>query len=95
MKLILSTLVAGLFLGAAGSHAQSINLGPGGISVDPRSDRQRAIERDIRRDERARERERERRREERAERRRDDCRTVVTREETRRGVVTRETRVCD
>lgn len=100
MKLFIPTLViAGLLSGAAG--AQSINIGPGGVSVDPRSpqerayQRDRAEERDIRRDERARERDREERRDRRVERRGDDCRTVITREETPRGLVRRETRVCD
>jgi hypothetical protein len=92
MKRILTTLIATTLL-AGSAYAQSIQIGPGGVEVDPRSPRDRAIERDIRREERARERERyERRQDYRAER---DCRTVTTREETPRGIVRRETRVCD
>ena len=92
MKRILTTLIATTLL-AGSAYAQSIQIGPGGVDVDPRSPRDRAIERDIRRDERARDRDRyERRQDWRAER---DCRTVTTREETPRGVVRRETRVCD
>lgn len=50
MKLLASTLVAGLLLGSAGAYAQSINIGPGGVSVDPRSPRERAVDREIRRE---------------------------------------------
>ena len=93
MKLLASTLVAGLLLGSAGAYAQSINIGPGGVSVDPRSPRERAVDREIRREERWRERDRwERRRAHRAER---DCRTVTQVRETPRGEVRRTTRVCD
>lgn len=92
MKLIIPAMTA-LLLVSGGAYAQSINVGPGGVSVDPRTPHERAIDRDIRREERWRERDRyERRRDLRAER---DCRTVTTREETPRGVVRRTTRVCD
>lgn len=94
-RLIPAALVA-VMLAGTGAYAQSINLGPGGVSVDPRSPRERAIDRDIRREERWRERERaERRRDWRESRRGDRCRTVTTREEGPRGVVRRTTRVCD
>lgn len=96
MKLVLSTLVAGLLLGSAGAQAQSVEIGPGGVSIDPRSPRERAVDREIRREERWRERDRwERRRAWRAERYGDDCRTVTTVRETPRGEVRRTTRVCD
>ncbi|MBN9467812.1 MAG: hypothetical protein J0J10_03465 [Bosea sp.] len=95
MKLALSTIAVGLLLGSAGVSAQSVNIGPGGISVDPRTQRERAIDREIRREERWRERERyERRRDWRAERGR-DCRTITETRETPRGEVRRTTRVCD
>jgi hypothetical protein len=95
MKLALSTIAVGLLLGSAGLSAQSVNIGPGGISVDPRTQRERAIDREIRREERWRERERyERRRDWRAERGR-DCRTITETRETPRGEVRRTTRVCD
>jgi hypothetical protein len=94
MKLVLSTLVAGLLLGSAGAYAQSVEIGPGGVSIDPRSPRERAIDREIRREERWRERERwERRRAWQAER--DDCRTVTRIYETPRGEVRRTRRICD
>ncbi|WP_129156927.1 hypothetical protein [Bosea sp. Tri-44] len=93
MKLVLTTMVAGLLLGSAGVYAQSVDIGPGGVSVDTRSPRDRAIDRDIRREDRMRERDRwERRRAYRAER---DCRTVTQVRETPRGEVRRTTRVCD
>lgn len=94
MKRIIPAVIAAL-LGSSGAYAQSINIGPGGVSVDPRTPRERAIDREIRREERWRERERAERREWRADRRGRDCRVIVTREETRRGVIQRETRVCD
>lgn len=95
MKLALSTIAVGLLLGSTGLSAQSVNIGPGGISVDPRTQRERAIDREIRREERWRERERyERRRDWRAERGR-DCRTITETRETPRGEVRRTTRVCD
>jgi hypothetical protein len=95
MKFALSTIAIGLLLGSTGLSAQSVNIGPGGISVDPRTQRERAIDREIRREERWRERERyERRRDWRAERGR-DCRTITETRETPRGEVRRTTRVCD
>jgi hypothetical protein len=96
MKLLLSTLAVGVMLGTAGASAQSVNIGPGGVTVDPRSPRERAIDRELRREERWRERDRyERRRDWRAERGRGDCRTVTETRETPRGEVRRTTRVCD
>jgi hypothetical protein len=95
MKFALSTIAIGLLLGSASVSAQSVSIGPGGISVDPRTQRERAIDREIRREERWRERERyERRRDWRAERGR-DCRTITETRETPRGEVRRTTRVCD
>jgi len=96
MKLVISALAVGLLLGAAGAQAQSLNVGPNGITVDPRTQRERGIDRDMRREDRARERDRyERRRDYRAERRSDDCRTVTETRDTPRGQVRRTTRVCD
>lgn len=89
MKLFIPTLLAAMVV-TSGAYAQSINIGPGGVQVDPRSPRDRAIERDIRREERARERGRYER-----VRGRDDCRTVTTVRETRRGEVRSTERVCD
>jgi len=97
MKRFIPAILAAVLLSGS-AYAQTINLGPGGISVDPRSSRERAIDRDDRREMRMRERdraERRERREYRAERRGRDCRIVRTRTETPRGVVRRETRVCD
>ena len=96
MKTLIPAALAALLMAGTAS-AQSINIGPGGVSVDPRSPQERAIDRDIRREERARERDRYERRAERArwERDRRDCRVIVEHEETRRGTVRRETRVCD
>ncbi len=98
MKRFIPAILAA-FLVSGSAYAQTINLGPGGVSVDPRSPRERAIDREDRREMRMRERERAERRadrrEWRAERRGRDCRTVTTRTETPRGVVRRETRVCD
>jgi hypothetical protein len=94
MKRLVLALFAALLM-SGGAYAQSINLGPGGVSVDTRSPRERAIDRDIReerRDRYERHREREWRR---ANYRRGDCRTVTTERETPRGVVRRTTRVCD
>jgi hypothetical protein len=89
MKLLASTLVAGLLLGSAGAYAQSVDIGPGGVRIDPRTPSQRAMDRE----DRWRERDRwERRRAYRAER---DCRTVTQVRETPRGEVRRTTRVCD
>ena len=61
MKRIIPALVVAL-LASGGAYAQSLNIGPGGITVDPRSPRERAMDREIRREER----DREFRREERA-----------------------------
>jgi hypothetical protein len=107
MKRLIPALVATLLV-SGGAYAQSINIGPGGISVDPRTPHQRAVDRDIRREDRMRERdswerrreierrrEWERRRAYREDRRGERCRTVTTTEETRRGLVKRTTRVCD
>ncbi|WP_376987310.1 hypothetical protein [Bosea sp. R86505] len=80
MKRFIPVLLAAL-VATGGAYAQSINIGPGGIEVDPRSQRDRAVERDIRREERVRE--------------RDNCRTVTTIRETRRGEVRSTERVCD
>lgn len=94
MKRIIPAMLAAVLISGS-AYAQSINLGPGGVSIDPRSPRERAIDREERREMRMRERERAERRDWRAERRGRDCRTITTREETPRGVVRRETRVCD
>lgn len=95
MKLVMTALVAGMLATTGGAFAQSIQIGPGGVSVDPRSPRERAIDRAERRQEWRERQERRERRAWREERRGRDCRTVTTREETRRGVVSRTTRVCD
>lgn len=89
MKLIIPALLTAM-IAASGAHAQSIGIGPGGVEIDPRSPRDRAIERDIRREERARDRDRYER-----VRGRGDCRTVTTVRETRRGEVRETQRVCD
>ncbi len=89
MKRFIPVLLAALVT-TGGAYAQSINIGPGGVEVDPRSPRDRAIERDMRRDERARERARYER-----VRERENCRTVTTVRETRRGEVRSTERVCD
>lgn len=94
MKFIIPAMTA-VLLATGGAYAQSINVGPGGISVDPRTPHERHMDREIRREERWRDRERERARWERSNYRGGDCRTVTTREETPRGVVRRTTRVCD
>ena len=93
MKLLASTLAAGLLLAGSGAFAQSVDIGPGGVRIDTRTPHQRAVDREIRREDRMRERDRwERRRAYRAER---DCRTVTQVRETPRGEVRRTTRVCD
>ncbi|MDP3411168.1 hypothetical protein [Bosea sp. (in: a-proteobacteria)] len=89
MKRFIPVLLAALVT-TSGAYAQSINIGPGGVQVDPRSPRDRAIERDIRREDRARDRDRYQR-----ARGRDNCRTVTTVRETRRGEVRSTERVCD
>lgn len=88
MKIIIPALVAALLAGG-GAYAQSLQIGPGGVTVDPRSPRERAIDREIRRDERA------ERRWDRRRARRGDCRTVTTVRETPRGQVRRTQRICD
>ncbi|PZO01637.1 MAG: hypothetical protein DCF30_06985 [Hyphomicrobiales bacterium] len=87
MKRFIPALIAATLM-TGGAYAQSINIGPGGIGVDTRGPRDRVIEREVRRD-----RYEDRRRSE--YRRRERCRTVITTEETRRGVVKTRQRVCD
>lgn len=87
--------VAATLLVSGGAYAQSINIGPGGVSVDPRTPQERQVDREIRREERRDRWEREREREYRANYRGDRCRTITTSEETGRGMVRRTTRVCD
>ncbi len=94
MKRFVPALAAALLL-SGGAYAQSINIGPGGVSVDPRTPRERHVDREIRREERRDRYERDREREYRAKYRGERCRTVTTRDETPRGVVRRTTRVCD
>lgn len=93
MKRLVPALLAAVLM-SGGAYAQSINVGPGGVSVDTRSPRERAIDRDIRAERRDRY-ERHREREWRRANSRRDCRTVTTERETPRGVVRRTTRVCD
>ncbi|WP_306226060.1 hypothetical protein [Bosea beijingensis] len=93
MKRLVPALLAALLM-SGGAYAQSINVGPGGVSVDTRSPRERAIDREIREERRDRY-DRRREREWRRASSRRDCRTVTTERETRRGVVRRTTRVCD
>ncbi|MCR4520589.1 MULTISPECIES: hypothetical protein [Bosea] len=95
MKRLVPALVVAL-LASGGAYAQSINIGPGGVSVDTRSPRERAVDREIRREERQDRYERAREREwRRANYRGEGCRTVTTERETPRGTVSRTTRVCD
>jgi hypothetical protein len=94
MKRFIPAMLAAVLISGS-AYAQSINIGPGGVGIDPRTPRERAIDREDRREMRERERRRAERREFRADRRGRDCRTITTREETPRGVVRRETRVCD
>ena len=61
MKRIIPVIIAAV-LASGGAYAQSIEIGPGGVGIDPRSPRERAIDREIRREERARERDRYERR---------------------------------
>ncbi|KQU51272.1 hypothetical protein ASG72_16060 [Bosea sp. Leaf344] len=86
MKIMIPALVAAMMAGG-GAYAQTLEIGPGGVTVDPRSPRDRAIEREIRREERA----------ERWERRRvrSDCRLETVVRETPRGEVRRTREVCD
>ena len=96
MKRFMSTLIAATLI-AGGAFAQTISVGPGGVGVDTRGPRDRVIEREVRRDddryEGRSDRRYDRRRVEYRERER--CRTVVTREETRRGVIKTRQRVCN
>lgn len=89
MKFIIPALTA-VVLATSGAFAQSIDIGPGGVSVDTRTPRERAIDREIRREERMRERARWERSSWRG-----DCRTVRTIEETPRGEIHRTRRICD
>ena len=91
MKRLVPAIIAAVLI-SGGAYAQSINVGPGGVSVDTRSPRERAIDREMRHERYERAREREWRR---ANYRGDDCRTVTTERETPRGLVRRTTRVCD
>ena len=86
MKPFIPALLAALIT-TGSAYAQSISVGPGGVEVDPRSPRERHVDREIRREERR----------ERYERVRDtrDCRTITTTRETPRGEVRRTERVCD
>lgn len=90
-------------LSAASSvSAQSINIGPGGVSVDPTSPRERAIERERALERQDRRRSRDERVQDRAYERgvRDgsaprNCRTVNVREEDEDGnIVRRRVRQC-
>lgn len=101
MKRLIPALIAATLM-TGGAYAQSISVGPGGIGVDTSGPRERVIEREVRRDDR----DRYDRRSDRGYDRRDDrrrveyrnrerCRTVITREETRRGVIKTRQRVCD
>lgn len=90
MKRFIPALIAATLM-TGGAYAQSISVGPGGIGVDTRGPRDRVIEREVRGD-------RYDRRDDRRRveyRNRERCRTVITREETRRGVVKTRQRVCD
>ena len=93
MKRLVPALLVALLM-SGGAYAQSINVGPGGVSVDKRSPRERAIDREIREERRDRY-DRHREREWRRANSRRDCRTVTTERETPRGVVRRTTRVYD
>lgn len=91
--------VAAAVIGTTGVQAQSVDIGPGGPSIDLRSNRQR--ERDFQRDEMRRDRDDERRSSRRESRDRDittgatGCRVVTVRERDDSGrMVTRETREC-
>lgn len=90
-------VIAFALLASGGAYAQSINIGPGGVSVDPRSPQERAVDREMRHEryERAREREWRRANYRGDGYRGDGCRTVTTERETPRGMVRRTTRVCD
>lgn len=92
-KTLLLAFAASTLLGMSAASAQTIGIGPGGPSIDLRSERQR--ERDFRREREERELRRDRyeRRTERYERR--GCRTVTVREETDDGrTIIRKRRQC-
>lgn len=87
MRLVMSTIVA-VLMATAGASAQSVQIGPGGVRLDPRSPAERAIDRDIREERRGRVYRREVRRNY-----RDDCRTTRITERDRFG--NRVTRVVE
>ncbi|MDR6871841.1 hypothetical protein J2Y55_002854 [Bosea sp. BE125] len=99
MNRFIPALIATLVM-TGGAYAQSINIGPGGVGVDTRGPSERVIEREVRRDDRDgydRRSDRGYRRDDRRRvefRDRPRCRTVITREETRRGVIKTRQRVC-
>ena len=99
MKRFIPALIAATLM-TGGAYAQSISVGPGGVGVDTRGPRERVIEREVRRDDRdgyERRSDRGYRRDDRRRvefRDRERCRTVITREETRRGVIKTRQRVC-
>lgn len=80
MRVLMSAAVA-VLLTTAGASAQSVQIGPGGVQIDPRTPAERAIDRDIRREQRA----REYRREVRRGYDEDDCRTTRITERDRFG----------
>lgn len=98
MKRLIPALIAATLM-TGGAYAQSISVGPGGVGVDTRGTRDRVIEREVRRDDGFERRsDRYDRRDDRRRveyRNRERCRTVITREETRRGVIKTKQRVCD
>ncbi len=98
MKRLIPALIAATLM-TGGAYAQSISVGPGGVGVDTRGPRDRVIEREVRRDDGFERRsDRYDRRDDRRRveyRNRERCRTVITREETRRGVIKTKQRVCD
>ena len=98
MKRFIPALIAATLM-TGGAYAQSISVGPGGVGIDTRGPRERVIEREVRRDDGFERRsDRYDRRDDRRRveyRNRERCRTVITREETRRGVVKTRQRVCD
>lgn len=94
MKRFVPVMIAAVLM-SGGAYAQSINIGPGGVSVDPRTPHERAMDREIRREERRDRYERAREREWRANYRDERCRTVIAQRETPNGVVSRSTRICD
>ncbi|SIP90726.1 hypothetical protein [Bosea sp. (in: a-proteobacteria)] len=91
MKRFIPAMIAAVLISGS-AYAQSINVGPGGVSVDTRSPQERVMDREMRRDRYERQREREWRR---ANSRDKRCRTITTQRETPRGVISRTERVCD